>query len=67
MTTMEAGWNGVAGDSRSFRRKPMEFGEAICGGAEKIGAFGGDSKLGCEQENVSERVVSKVCVCVMDR
>jgi hypothetical protein len=39
MTTVGAGWNGVAGDLRSFRRKLTEFWEANCGGAEKIGGF----------------------------
>jgi hypothetical protein len=37
MTTVEARWNGMAGDSRSFRRKPTEFWEMMCGGAEKTG------------------------------
>jgi hypothetical protein len=31
----------VVGDVRSFRRKLTEFWEAICGGAEKTGAFFG--------------------------
>jgi hypothetical protein len=39
MTTMGVGWNGVAEDSRSFRRKLTKFWEAICGGAEKTGAL----------------------------
>jgi hypothetical protein len=48
MTMVGAGRNGVAGDLPSFRRKLTEFWEAICRGAEKTGAFGGDIKLECE-------------------
>jgi hypothetical protein len=59
MTTVGAGWNGVAGDSRSFRRKLTEFWKAICGGAEKTGGF-----WGIASENVSENVNGEQCVCV---
>jgi hypothetical protein len=41
MAMVGAGWNEVAGDSRSFRRKLTEFWEAICRGAEKTGIGGG--------------------------
>ncbi len=43
--TVEAGWNEVAGDSRSFKRKPTELWEAICEGAEKTGALWGGQQV----------------------
>jgi hypothetical protein len=40
----------MAGDSRGFKKKLMEFWEAICGGAKKTkgGGFFLDNKLGGE-------------------